>query len=125
MNLLLNLLWFLLGGFVIFFAYLLGGVLLCLTIIGIPFGIQCFKLSILGLAPFGTEIRETDPPGGAIAILMNVIWLVFFGLELALWHLVVALILGITLIGLPFATQHLKLTRLALLPFGFRVQDRY
>jgi len=123
MSLLLNVLWFLLGGFVVFLAYLLGGVLLCLTIIGIPFGIQCFKLSILGLAPFGREIRETDPPGGALAVIMNIIWIILPGLELALTHLALAALFAITIVGLPFAVQHLKLTRLAILPFGFRVKD--
>jgi len=123
MPILLNIIWFFLGGFIIFFAYVLGGVLLCLTIIGIPFGIQCFKLSVLGLAPFGTEIRETDPPGGALAVIMNIIWIILPGLELALIHLALALFFALTIIGLPFAAQHLKLTRLAILPFGFRVED--
>jgi uncharacterized membrane protein YccF (DUF307 family) len=123
MNVILNLLWFVCGGFLVVILYLLGGLLLCLTIIGIPFGIQCFKLSILGLAPFGQEIRETEPPGGAISVIMNVIWIILPGLELALIHLFLALIFAITIIGLPFAAQHLKMTRLAILPFGFRVRD--
>jgi uncharacterized membrane protein YccF (DUF307 family) len=122
MSMPLNILWFLLGGFIVFFAYLLGGILLCLTIIGIPFGIQCFKLSLLGLAPFGREIRETEPPGGAIAVIMNIIWIILPGLELALLHLLLAAVFAITIIGIPFALQHLKMTRLALLPFGFRVE---
>ena len=92
MSLLLNIIWFVLGGFVVFFAYLIGGVILCLTIIGIPFGIQCFKLSVLGLAPFGKEICDTEPPGGALAVIMNVIWILLPGLELALIHLFLAVI---------------------------------
>ena len=123
MNVLLNILWFFLGGFIVFFLYLLGGVLLCLTIIGIPFGIQCFKLSILGLAPFGTEIRERDPPSGALAVIMNVIWIILPGLELAILHLILAAVFAVTIIGIPFAIQHLKMTRLALIPFGFRVVE--
>ena len=123
MSFLLNIIWFLLGGFVVFLAYLLGGLILCLTIIGIPFGIQCFKLSILGLAPFGKEIRDTEPPGGALAVIMNIIWILLPGLELALIHLLLAAVFAITIIGLPFAAQHLKMTRLAILPFGFRVRD--
>jgi uncharacterized membrane protein YccF (DUF307 family) len=123
MSVLLNILWFILGGFLISLAYILGGILLCLTIIGIPFGIQCFKLSILGIAPFGQEIRETEPPGGCIAVVMNVIWIILPGLELALIHLFLAAFFAITIIGLPFAAQHLKLTRLAILPFGFRVVE--
>jgi uncharacterized membrane protein YccF (DUF307 family) len=124
MNLLLNLFWLILGGFLVVIAYLLGGLLLCITIIGIPFGIQCFKLAGLALAPFGREIREKEPPGGALAIIMNIIWIILPGLELAVFHLVMALILGITIIGLPLAAQHLKMTRLALIPFGFEVRDK-
>ncbi len=124
MNLLLNIIWFILGGFIIFFGYLLGAVLLCITIIGIPFGIQCFKLSMLAAAPFGKEIRDNDPPGGALSIIMNIIWILLPGVELAIIHLCLAVIFGITIIGLPIAAQHLKMTRLALLPFGFRVVGR-
>jgi len=124
MSLLLNILWFVFGGFLISLAYILGGLLLCITIIGIPFGIQCFKLSLLGLAPFGREIREKEPPGGAVAVIMNIIWIILPGLELALIHLFLALFFAITIIGIPFALQHLKMTRLAILPFGFRITDR-
>ena len=124
MNLLLNIFWLILGGFLVAIAYLLGGLLLCITIIGIPFGIQCFKLAGLAVAPFGREIREKEPPGGALAIIMNIIWIILPGLELAVFHLVMALILGITIIGLPLAAQHLKMTRLALIPFGFEVRDK-
>jgi uncharacterized membrane protein YccF (DUF307 family) len=124
MSLLLNILWFVFGGFIVSLAYILGGLLLCFTIIGIPFGIQCFKLSLLGLAPFGREIRETEPPGGAIAVIMNIIWIILPGLELALIHLFLALFFAITIIGIPFALQHLKMTRLAILPFGFRVTEK-
>ena len=125
MSVFLNVLWFVLGGFLVSILYLLGGIILCLTIIGIPFGIQCFKLSVLGLAPFGKEIRDTEPPGGVVAIIMNIIWILLPGLELALIHLFLAFVFGITIIGLPFATQHLKMTRLAILPFGFRVRDAH
>lgn len=124
MNLLLNLIWLVLGGFIVVIAYCLGALLLCLTIIGIPFGIQCFKLAGLALAPFGREIREKEPPSGALAVIMNVIWIILPGLELAIFHLFMALVLAITVIGLPLAAQHLKMTRLALIPFGFEVRSR-
>lgn len=123
MSLVLNILWFIFGGFLISLAYILGGIILCITIIGIPFGIQCFKLSLLGMAPFGREIRETEPPGGVIAVIMNIIWIILPGLELALIHLFLALFFAITIIGIPFSVQHLKMTRLAILPFGFRVVE--
>jgi len=123
MNLLLNIIWLVFGGFLVVLAYLLGGLLLCITIIGIPFGIQCFKLAGLAVAPFGREIREKEPPSGALAVIMNIIWILLPGLELAILHLVLALAFALTIIGLPLALQHLKMTRLALIPFGFEVRD--
>lgn len=125
MNVLLNLIWLILGGIIVVLAYVLGGVLMCLTIVGIPFGFQCFKLAGLALAPFGKEIREREPPSGALAVILNVLWLVLVGLSLATLHLALALILAITIIGLPLAAQHLKMTRLALIPFGFEVRENY
>jgi uncharacterized membrane protein YccF (DUF307 family) len=124
MNLLLNIIWLIFGGLLLALGYLLGALLLCITIIGIPFGIQCFKLAGLALAPFGRDVREKEPPGGCLAVIMNIIWILLPGLELALAHLVLALVFAITIIGLPLAAQHLKMTRLALLPFGFEVRAR-
>jgi uncharacterized membrane protein YccF (DUF307 family) len=123
MNLLLNIIWLVFGGFIIVVGYLLGAIILCITLIGIPFGIQCFKLAGLALAPFGREVREKEPPSGALAVIMNIIWIILPGLELAVLHLLLALAFGITIIGLPIAAQHLKMTRLALLPFGFEVRE--
>ena len=123
MNILLNLIWLVFGGFIVVIGYLLGAILLCITIIGIPFGIQCFKLAGLALAPFGREIREKEPPSGALAVIMNIIWIILPGLELAVLHLLLALAFAITIIGLPLAAQHLKMTRLALIPFGFEVRE--
>lgn len=123
MSVLLNIIWLILGGFLVVLAYTLGGLLLCITIIGIPFGIQCFKLAGLALSPFGHEIRETEPPGGVLAIIMNIIWIILPGFELALFHLAMAVVLGITIIGIPLAVQHLKMVRLAILPFGATVRE--
>jgi uncharacterized membrane protein YccF (DUF307 family) len=125
MNLLLNIIWLVFGGFIIVIGYILGSLILCITIIGIPFGIQCFKLAGLAIAPFGREVREKEPPGGCVSIVMNIIWIILPGLELALIHLMLALVFAITIIGLPIAAQHLKMTRLALIPFGFEVRDRF
>ena len=124
MNLLLNIIWLIFGGFIVVLGYLLGSLILCLTIIGIPFGVQCFKLAGLAIAPFGREVREKEPPGGCVSIVMNIIWIILPGLELAVFHLVMALLFAITIIGLPIAAQHLKMTRLALIPFGFEARDR-
>ena len=123
MSFLGNILFFIFGGFIIFLGYLLGGIVLCLTIIGIPFGIQCFKLAGGVLAPFGREVRETEPPGGALALIMNIIWIILPGLELAIMHLFLAAFFAITIVGIPIAAQHIKLLPLALLPFGRVVRD--
>jgi len=123
MTILGNILWiFLGGGILIFFFYLFGGVVLCLTIIGIPFGMQCFKLSVLGLMPFGQKIVNKESESGCLTTVMNVVWLVFGGLELAVVHLVFAILCAVTIIGIPFARQHIKLLSLALMPFGREVQ---
>jgi uncharacterized membrane protein YccF (DUF307 family) len=125
MNILLNIIWLVFGGFIIVLGYLLGAILLCITIIGIPFGLQCFKLAGLALAPFGRDVRETEPPGGALSVIMNIIWIILPGVELAVLHLFLALLFAITIIGLPIAAQHLKMTRLALIPFGYEVRGDY
>lgn len=123
MYLLGNIIFLVFGGFVIFLGYVLGGILLCLTIIGIPFGFQCFKLAGGVVAPFGREVRETEPPGGVISILMNVIWILLPGLELAIMHLILAAFFALTIVGIPIALQHIKLIPLALLPFGRQMRD--
>ena len=122
-SLLGNLVFFIFGGFLIFLGYVLGGLLLCITIIGIPFGLMCFRLAGGVLAPFGREVVDTEPPGGAVAIIMNIIWIILPGLELAIMHLILALLFAITIVGLPIAAQHMKLVPLALLPFGHRMRD--
>ncbi|RMF69384.1 MAG: YccF domain-containing protein [Calditrichaeota bacterium] len=117
-----NILWIVLGGgLFIFFEYLLGGVFLCLTVIGIPFGLQCMKLSMLGLVPFGKEIVHKDSATGCLATFMNVLWILVGGIWISLSHLIFAVILALTIIGIPFAKQHIKLAALALTPFGREV----
>ena len=121
MNFLLNVLWiFFGGGFVIALEYLLAGLVLCLTIIGIPFGVQCFKMAGLGLLPFGKDIRE-DPGAGVASGLGNILWFLLAGVWIFLSHIALAAGLAVTIIGIPFALQHLKLGLLALTPFGKRV----
>jgi len=119
-----NILWMIFGGGIIFFLYyVLAGVILCLTIIGIPFGIQCIKLSILALMPFGREIVPTETPMGGLAIVMNIIWILIAGFELALTHIILVIFFAITIIGIPFAIQHAKLIMLSLLPFGHETKS--
>jgi uncharacterized membrane protein YccF (DUF307 family) len=120
MRLLLNLLWIVLGGgFVLWLEYLLGGLILCLTIIGIPFGIQCFKIAGLALLPFGKDIdvRQTGG-GGVLSTVFNVLWFLVAGLWIFLTHIGLGIGLAVTIIGIPFAVQHFKLALLALWPFG-------
>ncbi len=88
-----------------------------LTVVGIPFGRQCFKLAWLGLLPFGKDIVER-PGASAIGCVLNVFWLVDAGVWIFLSHLGLALALAVTIIGIPFAIQHVKLALLALAPFG-------
>ena len=123
MSLLGNVVFFVFGGFVIFLGYVLGGILLCLTIIGIPFGFMCFRLAGSVIAPFGREVRETEPPGGVLTLIMNIIWIILPGLELAIMHLVLALLFAVTIIGFPIAVQHMKLVPMALLPFGHVMRE--
>ncbi len=118
MTLLGNVVWFLFGGIWAAIGYIVGGVVLCITVIGIPFGLQSFKLAVAVLAPFGKEVVAAPDANSPLRILFNVLWLVLFGWEIALSHLFWALLLGITIIGIPFAVQNLKLIPLALIPFG-------
>ena len=118
-----NLLWiFLGGGIFIFFEYLFGGFILCLTIVGIPFGLQCIKLSVLGLVPFGKEVVPSKSANGCLSVIMNIIWILFGGLWIALTHFIFALLLTLTIIGIPFAKQHIKFASLALTPFGSEIR---
>ncbi|PSN18606.1 YccF domain-containing protein [filamentous cyanobacterium CCP5] len=118
MSLLGNIIWLIFGGFLTGLGYILGGLVLCLTIIGIPFGLQAIKLGGATMTPFGREIVEDDNPNGVLKLIFNLIWIVLFGWEIAIAHLAHAAILAITIIGLPFAKQHVKLLVIALFPFG-------
>jgi uncharacterized membrane protein YccF (DUF307 family) len=119
MRLIANILWiFLGGGIILFFGYLIGAIVLCLTIIGIPFGIQKLKLSVFALAPFGKKVSETTASSGCLAIFFNILWIVCGGIWIVVTHLVLALIYAILIIGIPFARQHLKMAGLAIAPFG-------
>ncbi|MBI3957208.1 MAG: YccF domain-containing protein [Chloroflexi bacterium] len=113
-----NLIWLIFGGLIAALGYILAGLALCLTIVGIPFGMQSVKIGIAALAPFGKEVVENDNANSILRIIFNIVWLVLFGWEIALAHLLSALVLAITIIGIPFAKQHVKLVPLALFPFG-------
>ena len=123
MNILLNILWIVLGGLLVFLEYLVASLILMITIIGIPFGLQTLKLALVALVPFGREpfgreIRSTPSDGGCLSVAMNVIWILIGGIGICLSHLVLGAVLCITIVGIPFGLQHFKLAHLALVPFG-------
>ena len=124
MSLLGNLVFFVFGGFLIFIGYVLGGILLCLTIIGIPFGLMCFRLAGSVIAPFGREVRETEPPGGAFIVDHEIFSGSFCrGLSWRLCILLLAAFFALTIVGFPIAVQHMKLVQVALLPFGHVMRE--
>ena len=118
MRLLGNILWFVFGGFVSGMAWLLAGMLWCVTIIGIPIGLQCFKFAGLAFWPFGKEIVYG---GGAMSLIANIIWLIVSGIPMAIGNCILGLLWCITIVGIPFGKQFFKIARLALMPFGASV----
>lgn len=121
MNLLGNIIWLLFGGLITALEYLVSSILLCLTIIGIPFALQTLKLAELALWPFGKTIQIKKGNPGCLSTFMNLFWLIFGGIWISLTHLVFGILLCITIIGIPFGIQHFKLASLALTPFGREV----
>ena len=103
-----NIIWIIFGGLIGAIGWCFIGIIWCITIIGIPVGMQCFKMARLQLAPFGKEVVTVSDSSGNL--LMNILWLIFGGLELC-----------ITIVGIPFAAQSFKMAKLALMPFGKEV----
>lgn len=113
-----NVLWFIFGGCISGLSWLLTGCLWCITIIGIPVGLQCFKFAGLSFFPFGKEVVYG---GGAASLLLNIIWLLVSGLPLAIESAIIGVLLCITIVGIPFGLQQFKLAKLALMPFGSQI----
>lgn len=118
-----NILWLLLAGLWLAIGYVVSGVLCCLTIIGIPFGVQSFKLASYALWPFGRMVVQRPTASTGVSVVANVIWLVLGGIWLALGHVVAGLLLCITIIGIPFGIASFKMAGLALVPFGKEIVD--
>jgi len=114
-----NIFWFILGGVVLAILWFLAGLICCITIIGIPLGIQCFKFASLMLWPFGRDIDFSR--AGVGSFLINILWILFLGWELALSAVVIGLVYCLTIIGIPFGLQAFKFAKLALMPFGARI----
>lgn len=122
-SLLGNIIWLIFGGLIAGLGYIIAGFLLCLTIIGIPFGLKAIRFGFMALTPFGKSVEANDGGDGCVAVAFNIIWLVLFGWELALVHIAGGIALGITIIGIPFAIQHFKLVPVALFPFSYRLAN--
>jgi uncharacterized membrane protein YccF (DUF307 family) len=119
MSILGNIIWFLFGGLILGLGWSIIGLIWCITIIGIPWGLQCFKFAYLAFAPFGKEIVYG---GGTVSLLLNIIWLIFSGIELAICSFVLGCIFCVTIVGIPFGLQYFKFAKLALMPFGAKVK---
>lgn len=119
MNFIGNVLWFIFGGFLSGLSWMLSGIIWCLTIIGIPYGKQCFKFAKLSFCPFG---KDVEYGGGAISLIANIIWIIFFGLPMAFENLVFGCLWCVTIVGIPNGIQFFKLAKLSLAPFGARVR---
>lgn len=113
-----NILWLIFGGLLSALSWVLAGCLWCITILGIPIGMQCFKFASLSLCPFGKQVKYG---GGAGSLILNIIWLILSGLPLAIGHTLIGCVLCVTIIGIPFGLQYFKLAKLALMPFGSEV----
>ncbi|MDR3340527.1 MAG: YccF domain-containing protein [Candidatus Symbiothrix sp.] len=113
-----NIIWLVFGGVFIAVEYLVSSVLLMITIIGIPFGLQTLKLALLALWPFGSTVTDKGNSGGCLSLFMNVLWILLGGLWISLTHFGFGLLFCITIIGIPFGRQHFKMAALALTPFG-------
>ena len=116
-SLLLNIIWIIFGGFAMAVAWAVAAVIMAITIIGLPWTPAAFRIAFYTLRPFG-QTTETHPDAGAFSLLGNIVWFILAGWWLALGHLFWAIVLGITIIGLPFAWAHLKLAKLSLFPVG-------
>jgi uncharacterized membrane protein YccF (DUF307 family) len=120
-NFLGNIIWLIFGGLLAAIGYFVGGFVLCTTVVGIPWGLQCLKLGRLVLWPFGKKVISDGSDVGCLNLLCNIIWILSGGLYTAIVHLVMGFILCITIIGIPWGRQHFKLMEISLMPFGKRI----
>ncbi len=129
MSLLLNILWFIFGGWISGLAWLLAAVLLAITIVGLPWSFAAFRIGMFSFAPFGRHVVRRDAIGehdlgtGPLGFLGNIIWFLLGGWWLALHHLVIGVAQCVTIIGIPFGIQHFKLALIALAPIGTEVVE--
>lgn len=118
MKLIGNIIWVVFGGLIVAIEYILASIPFFISIIGIPFGIQSLKMASVALWPFGKKISNADNNLGCLSTIMNIVWFFIGGIWICLTHFGFGLLFYITIIGIPFGNQHMKLARLALTPFG-------
>lgn len=123
MNTIGNLIWLIFGGLLIAIEYIIGSIALMATIVGFPFGLQTLKLGLLALWPFGSRVVTVEESSGCLNTFLNIIWIIFGGFWIALTHLLLGALLCVSIIGIPFGTQHFKFIKLGLFPFGKRVEE--
>ena len=116
-----NILWFLFGGILSGLGWVLAGCLWCITIIGIPIGLQCFKFAKLALSPFGKEVETACDIG---EVLLNFIWWFLGGIEMAILFVVFGVVCCLTIVGLPFGLQYFKFAKLSLFPLGTKIRSK-
>ena len=124
---LLNLLWLFFGGWVSGLAWLLGGAILALTIVGLPWTFAAWRIASYSFWPFGREVVWQDnlnPATGCVGLVLNVVWFIFAGWYIALAHLLIAVAEFISIIGIPFALKDLELAKMALAPVGRTIRDK-
>lgn len=121
MKILGNIIWWIFGGLESALAYFSGSLALAITIVGIPFAIQTFKIGVLCLFPFGSEVQPSQSSNGCLSFVMNVIWILFGGIWVFLCHVLFGVLLAITIVGIPFAKQHFKMAKISFAPFGKEV----
>lgn len=122
MSVLGNLVWLIFGGLLTGLGYIVGGLLMCVTIVGIPFGLQSINLGMATFAPFGKEVVAEPHGEGLLRMVFDIVWIVLFGWEIAVAHFVAGLIFMVTIIGIPFGKQHFKLIPVALFPFSYTLK---
>jgi len=119
-----NLIWLLLGGLIIALIYFLVGIVMCITIVGFPFGLQLFKLGRYALWPFGHEIVDGPGEPGCLSVVMNVIWILLGWWEIATVHLSFGVLLCITIVGIPWGLQHFRMAIGSIFPFGKEIHTK-
>ena len=122
MRLLLNIIWLIFGGLWLALGYFIAGIICCILIITIPFGIAAFRIGVYALWPFGQKVVNKPGAGGG-ALIGNIIWVVFAGWWLALGHILSAIAMAITIIGIPLAIANIKLIPVSLMPLGKQIVD--